>query len=79
MIRELVLQMKLGHVRGDYFRDKFGVDIRERFRGPLDELLQQGHLVSDGRDVRLKRDGLLQVDKLLHGFFLPRHRDPSYV
>ncbi|NIP93763.1 MAG: coproporphyrinogen III oxidase, partial [Akkermansiaceae bacterium] len=31
MIREFILQMKLGHVETDYFREKFGVDILERF------------------------------------------------
>ena len=30
MIRELVLQFKLGSVRPAYFRDKYGVDILQR-------------------------------------------------
>jgi len=33
MIRELILQMKLGHVHGAYFQEKFGVDIQQRFAG----------------------------------------------
>jgi oxygen-independent coproporphyrinogen-3 oxidase len=28
--------------------------------------------------VRLSRDGLLQVDRLLHQFFLPQHRNSRY-
>ncbi len=74
MIRELILQMKLGHVREPYFRDKFGVDIRKRFAEPISTLRAQGHLVTDRESLRLSRDGLLQVDKLLHEFFLPEHR-----
>ena len=30
MIRELILQFKLGHVNAGYFQQKFGVEIRER-------------------------------------------------
>src|SRR6266545_4547969 len=35
MIRELVLQLKLGRVRLSYFSRKYGVNILERFRDPL--------------------------------------------
>ena len=33
MIRELVLQLKRGSVRPAYFREKYGVDVLERFAG----------------------------------------------
>ena len=74
MIRELILQMKLGHVDNSYFTNKFGVDIQERFRGPLSKLHDLGYLTADRGSLRLSRDGLLQVDRLLHEFFLPEHR-----
>ncbi|MFB3117752.1 MAG: coproporphyrinogen-III oxidase family protein, partial [Myxococcota bacterium] len=32
LTREMILQMKLGHVDAAYFEDKFGVDVTERFR-----------------------------------------------
>src|SRR5690606_40692494 len=32
MIREFILQMKLGRVKASYFRDKFGVDRSEERR-----------------------------------------------
>jgi oxygen-independent coproporphyrinogen-3 oxidase len=32
----------------------------------------------DRDSVRLSRDGLLQVDKLLHQFFLPQHQHARY-
>jgi oxygen-independent coproporphyrinogen-3 oxidase len=34
--------------------------------------------VEDGT-VRLNRDGLLQVDRLLHEFFLPEHQNARYA
>ena len=74
MIRELILQMKLGRIRPGYFQDKFGVNIRRRFADPLSKLEEQGLLFSEPDHLRLNRDGLLQVDRLLHEFFLPEHR-----
>jgi coproporphyrinogen III oxidase-like Fe-S oxidoreductase len=79
MIRELILQMKLGHVHRDYFQNKFGVDIRERFAGSVSKLQDKGFLEPDSDSLRLKRDGLLQVDRLLYEFFLPQHRDARYA
>ena len=32
-----------------------------------------------GKSTRLTRDGLLQVDRLLHEFFLPHHRGGRYT
>jgi oxygen-independent coproporphyrinogen III oxidase len=79
MIRELILQMKLGHVHRAYFQGKFGVDIQQRFAGSLSELQDQGFLALDENNLRLNRDGLLQVDRLLHEFFLPQHRNARYT
>jgi oxygen-independent coproporphyrinogen III oxidase len=74
MIREFILQMKLGRIRKTYFDDKFGVDVERRFEQPLGDLERAGYLRSDPEFLTLSRDGLLQVDRLLHGFFLPQHR-----
>ncbi len=79
MIRELILQMKLGHVRRPYFQKKFGVDPGERFSDPLNRLRDRGFVSIDREDLKLSREGLLQVDKLLHEFFLPQHRNARYV
>ena len=73
LIRELILQMKLGRVQGRYFADKFGVRIQDRFAAPLGRLRDHGYLTTEGDSLRLTRDGLLQVDRLLHEFFLPEH------
>lgn len=74
LIREFILQMKLGHVHQPYFRAKFGVEIEQRFADPLRRLLDRGVLTVDESSMRLSRDGLMQVDRLLHEFFLPEHR-----
>lgn len=79
MIREFVLQMKLGHVQNAYFRRKFGVDVQSRFDEPLREFESQGLLKLGTEGLQLTRDGLLQVDRLLHSFFLPQHRSNRYA
>jgi len=79
VIRELILQMKLGQVHQRYFQDKFGIDVRQRFATPLGKLQEQGFLTADQDSLRLNRDGLLQVDKLLHEFFLPQHQSARYA
>jgi oxygen-independent coproporphyrinogen-3 oxidase len=38
-----------------------------------------GYLSVAGDEVRLNREGLLQVDRLLHEFFLPEHRNARYA
>jgi oxygen-independent coproporphyrinogen-3 oxidase len=79
LIREFILQLKLGQTRCDYFQEKFGVDVRQRFAEPLRFLRDAGFgEVHDGI-VRLNRDGLLQVDRLLHEFFLPEHQNARYA
>jgi coproporphyrinogen III oxidase-like Fe-S oxidoreductase len=79
LIREFILQLKLGHVSRSHFRDKFGVDLETRFAGPLQRLTDWGFLSIEGDRVLLNREGLLQVDRLLHEFFLPEHRNTRYV
>jgi oxygen-independent coproporphyrinogen-3 oxidase len=79
LIREVILQMKLGQLDGEYFRQKFGVDILTRFAQPLATLREAGHLtIADGR-VIVNRQGLLRVDELLHEFFLPEHSHARYT
>ncbi|HUF63507.1 MAG TPA: coproporphyrinogen-III oxidase family protein [Verrucomicrobiales bacterium] len=79
LVREFILRLKLGRVTASYYRDKFGVDVRERFRVPLEYLSSEGFLEVDGDEIRLTRAGLLQVDRLLHEFFLKQHRNARYT
>ena len=79
LIREFILQLKLGRSRCSYFNDKFGTDVLERFAEPIDRIRKWGFLSVDGDELRLNREGLLQVDRLLHEFFLPEHRNARYA
>ena len=79
LIREFVLQLKLGHVSRDYFKKKFGVELTERFAAPLQTLKDWGFLTVEGDSILLNREGLLQVDRLLHEFFLPEHKNVRYA
>jgi len=79
LIREFILQLKLGRTRCGYFLEKFGVDVRERFAGPLQSLHDWGFGGVQNGEVVLNREGLLQVDRLLHEFFLPEHRHARYA
>jgi oxygen-independent coproporphyrinogen-3 oxidase len=80
LIRELVLQLKLGSVRPAYFKDKYSIDILHRFRDELASLAEDGYLKeANERTVALTRQGLLRVDVLLPRFFLPQHVGIRYT
>jgi oxygen-independent coproporphyrinogen-3 oxidase len=79
LIREFILQLKLGHVSRGYFQNKFGVEVSQRFAAPFQTLQDWGFLSVEGDAVRLNREGLLQADRLLHEFFLPEHRNARYA
>ena len=79
MIREFILQLKLGRVERAYFQAKFGVDIHQRFAKPFQVLQEWGVLVLGQQGAQLNRSGLLQVDRLLYEFFLPEHRTSRYT
>ena len=74
MIRELILQMKLGRVSRSYFDEKFNVDIMKRFSSQWSHLRADGLAEVDEHEVHLRRQGLLIVDSLLPDFFLPQHQ-----
>jgi oxygen-independent coproporphyrinogen-3 oxidase len=79
MIRELILQMKLGRVNAPYFSEKFGEDIRTRFAPQWAELGQRKLADWQGERFELTREALLKVDTLLPAFFLPRHQNARYT
>jgi oxygen-independent coproporphyrinogen-3 oxidase len=80
MIREFILQLKRGSLAPRYFAGKYGVDVLDRFRQPLDSLVQDGYLETVNRDsIALSREGLLRVDSLLPAFFLPQHTRIRYT
>ena len=80
MIRELILQLKLGSIRPAYFRDKYDVDVLGRFRVELDGLAAEGFVArATSEIVALTREGLLRVDVLLRRFFHPQYADVRYT
>jgi oxygen-independent coproporphyrinogen-3 oxidase len=79
LIREFILQFKLGKNSISYYRNKFGVDVTQRFAAPLQRLKDWGFLTVEGDELKLNREALLQVDKLLYEFFLPEHQTTRYA
>ena len=79
MIRQFVLQIKLGRLSAEPFRRRFGVDVIERWDGILKTYEKAGYLSVRSGEIELTRDGLLQVDRLLNAFFLPEHQGIRYT
>jgi coproporphyrinogen III oxidase-like Fe-S oxidoreductase len=78
MVREFVLQLKLGGVDRATFGAKFGVDAVQAFAEPLAEASRRGWAAIDDDRVLVTRAGLLRIDRLLPAFYLPEHRDVRY-
>lgn len=78
LVREFILQLKLGHVDAAHFRFKFGVYIAQRFAGPIEFFAGRRWLTVDDDSVTLTREGLLRVDRLLPAFYLAKHHGRSY-
>jgi oxygen-independent coproporphyrinogen-3 oxidase len=79
LIRELILQMKLGRVNAAYFSEKFSEDIRRRFEPQWAELEARCLAQWQGEIFVLTREALLRVDTLLPAFFLPQHQNARYT
>jgi oxygen-independent coproporphyrinogen-3 oxidase len=78
LVREFVLQLKLGRIEQAYFRDKFGVEVDQQFAEQLSRFSAQGWLEGDATSITLTRQGLLRVDRMIPSFYLPRHRGVPY-
>ena len=79
LIREMILQLKTGHIDAGYFRDKFGEEITREFKDGFDSLVADGFATMAGDDIRLTRAGLLRVDELLPRFFEAQFRNIRYT
>ncbi len=77
--REMILQLKLGHISASYFSEKFGVDILERYAPQFRRLDDEGMLSVEDGQVRLSRQGLLRVDQLLLAFYEPKYQGSRYT
>ena len=79
LIRELILQLKLGRVSRSYFAEKFRADIDAQFHAQFAELKRRGLLTEHGDWLVLDRSALLKIDVILHAFFLPQHQNARYT
>jgi oxygen-independent coproporphyrinogen-3 oxidase len=79
LIREMILQMKEGHISAEPFRRKFGVNILNEFAAPLAAQQAKGYLNVNGDEITLTRKGLLQADTLLPEYFEVEHREVRYT
>ena len=79
LVREFILQLKFGEVSAEAFRKKFSVDITKIFLEPLQTLAEEGFATYSEAGVRLTREGLLRVDRLLPRFYDPELREVRYT
>lgn len=79
LIREMILQLKLGRIPTSYFRQKFGVNILQEFSRQFSDLRANGMLDFDDQLITLSQKGLLQVDQLLPEFYDEHYRNSRYT
>jgi oxygen-independent coproporphyrinogen-3 oxidase len=78
LVREFVLQFKLGQVDVSSLRSRYNIDPIERFSEPLQKFRSAGWLEIEPDRISLTRDGLLRADRLIPEFYLDRHRVERY-
>lgn len=78
LVREFVLQLKLGGCGVDDFRSRFGIDLAQRFAKPLERFISCNWVEVDDAAVELTRAGLLHVDEMIPAFYLPQHQGVRY-
>jgi len=79
LIREMILQLKTGHLAIGYFQSKFGADITREFAAGFQQLQADGWLTMTGQGVDLTPNGFLQIDRHLPIFFDPHHVSKRYT
>ena len=79
LIREMILQIKTGHINAAYFRTKFGEDITRTFAPVFAGLAAENFATVTGDDIRLTRAGILRADALLPRFFEPQYQNVRYT
>jgi coproporphyrinogen III oxidase-like Fe-S oxidoreductase len=81
LVREMILQLKRGYLNLGYYRDKFGVDVLDRWREAWQGHESEGLVTidSDQGRIKLTRQGLLQADALLPAFFEPQFQGVRYT
>ncbi|MFQ5652990.1 MAG: coproporphyrinogen-III oxidase family protein, partial [bacterium] len=78
LIREFILQLKLGRIERAYFLQKFSIDVFDRFAPELARVEAAGLLVRNEHGLELTPAGFLRVDEILPVFYLPEHQGVRY-
>ena len=71
--REVILLLKTGQLDASYLRKKYKIDLLDYFENQFQGLICKGLLVVDGDEIRLTKEGLLEIDWLLPTFYSPEH------
>ncbi len=79
LIREFILQLKLGRLRTEPFREKFDIDPIAHFAAPLERLAGGGWLEISNGTITLTRQGLLRADSLLPNFYEEAYQGARYT
>ncbi|MSR31217.1 MAG: coproporphyrinogen III oxidase family protein [Gemmataceae bacterium] len=78
-VRELILQLKTGHILPAEFDAKFGGSLLNDFQEQWKSLENTGMAAVAPEGIQLSLDGLLQVDRLLPRFFEPQFHSQRYT
>jgi len=78
LVREMILQLKLGAVDMTRLERKYGLAPERVFERPLSQLEAEGWLHVVDRTAELTRAGLVRIDGLLPRFYPLRHQDVRY-
>ena len=79
LIREVILQLKRGYLEVDYFRNKYDVDITQKWASEFQTHADDGMLTFDDARVELTRKGFLHADALLPPFFEAENQGVRYT
>ena len=79
LIREMILQLKMGQISTIPFQQKFGVNILDNWADEFQDLVDTEMATIEGTDISLTEQGLLQVDGLLPRFYETEHRHARYA
>ena len=78
LVREFVLQLKLGRVELGPLRLKYGIDVLKRFEIPLVEARDGGLVAWDEAVIEVRPEGLVRVDRMIPAFYRQEHRSIRY-
>jgi len=79
LIREMILQLKRGYLDVSAFKEKFDVNILEKWATEFGDHRTNGMLDFDESRIELTRKGFLHADALLPVFFEEEHQGVRYT